>query len=235
LTRCSTLTHNIIPMVFRYMVRFKQRLLSHCWPYDLRSGRVDGRERTGSYVTSLAVAKTTGSRLKYQCGYFIAAPSTYQVSWRSVQHSNNIMVITATILEAAVLVFYRWEGFTNCRCDVLICQDIHIKFHKDWFSLLRHYATSRKVAESCPDEMDFFQLTHSSSHTMAQGSTQPLTKMCTRNLPGGKGQPTPEAYLGYGRQGTCHGRHWQVAFGSFWYQYFTIDTFLMILTYINIY
>jgi hypothetical protein len=28
---------------------------------------------------------------------------------------------------------------------------------------------------------------------MALGSTQPLTEMCTRNLPGGKGRPVPEA------------------------------------------
>jgi hypothetical protein len=44
----------------------------------------------------------------------------------------------------------------------------------------------------------------------------------------------PEAYLGYGRQGTCHGRHWQEAFGSFVYQHFRIDTFLLILTYVYI-
>jgi hypothetical protein len=44
----------------------------------------------------------------------------------------------------------------------------------------------------------------------------------------------PEAYLGYGRQGTCHERHWQGAFGSFGYQHFRIDTFLFILTYVYI-
>jgi hypothetical protein len=43
-----------------------------------------------------------------------------------------------------------------------------------------------------------------------------------------------EAYLGYGRQGKCHGRHWQGAFGSFGYQHFRIDTFLLILTYVYI-
>jgi hypothetical protein len=48
------------------------------------------------------------------------------------------------------------------------------------------------------------------------------------------GQMCPEAYLGYGRQGTCHGRHWQGAFGSFGYQHFRIDTFLLILTYVYI-
>jgi hypothetical protein len=37
-----------------------------------------------------------------------------------------------------------------------------------------------------PDEVDFFNLPNSSSLTMALGSTQPLTEMSTRNLPGGK-------------------------------------------------
>jgi hypothetical protein len=47
-------------------------------------------------------------------------------------------------------------------------------------------------------------------------------------------QTKPEAYLGYGRQGTCHGRHWQGAFVSFGYQHFRIDTFLSIVTYVYI-
>jgi hypothetical protein len=37
-----------------------------------------------------------------------------------------------------------------------------------------------------PDEMDFFYLPYSSSHTMALRLTQPLTEMSTTNLPGGK-------------------------------------------------
>jgi hypothetical protein len=36
-----------------------------------------------------------------------------------------------------------------------------------------------------PDEVDFFHLPNPSSHTVALGSTQPLTEMGTRNLPGG--------------------------------------------------
>jgi hypothetical protein len=37
-----------------------------------------------------------------------------------------------------------------------------------------------------PDEVDFFSWPNPSSRTMALGSNQPLTKMSTRNLPGGK-------------------------------------------------
>jgi hypothetical protein len=54
---------------------------------------------------------------------------------------------------------------------------------------LRHYAASRKVAGSNPDEVYFFNLSNPSSRTMALGSTQALREMSTRNLPGGKGQP----------------------------------------------
>jgi hypothetical protein len=37
-----------------------------------------------------------------------------------------------------------------------------------------------------PDEVDFFNLSNSSSRTMALGSTQPLTELRTTNYPGGK-------------------------------------------------
>jgi hypothetical protein len=47
-----------------------------------------------------------------------------------------------------------------------------------------HYVTSRKVAGSRPDYVDFFFsiLPNPSGRTMAPGSTQPLTEMSTRNL-----------------------------------------------------
>jgi hypothetical protein len=51
-------------------------------------------------------------------------------------------------------------------------------------SWLRHYATSRKVTGPNPDEVFFFNLPNPSCHTKALGSTQPLTEMTTRNLPG---------------------------------------------------
>jgi hypothetical protein len=57
-------------------------------------------------------------------------------------------------------------------------------------SWLRHYATSRKVAGSFSDEViGLFNRPNLSSRTMALGSTQPLTEMNTKNLPGGKGWP----------------------------------------------
>jgi hypothetical protein len=40
---------------------------------------------------------------------------------------------------------------------------------------------------------ELFNLPNPSSRTMALGSTQPLTEMSTRNLPGGKERPAREA------------------------------------------
>jgi hypothetical protein len=47
---------------------------------------------------------------------------------------------------------------------------------------------------SVPEEITgYFNLPNPSSRTMALGSTQPLTEMSTRNLPGGKGRPALKA------------------------------------------
>jgi hypothetical protein len=56
---------------------------------------------------------------------------------------------------------------------------------KRYRRMLRHYASSQKVAGSIPDEATgFFSWPNPSSRTMALGSTQPLTGMSTRILPG---------------------------------------------------
>jgi hypothetical protein len=63
----------------------------------------------------------------------------------------------------------------------------------NFFSLLlpeMHYAASRKVAVSSPDEVAvFFSWHNPSSLTMALGSTQPLAEMSTRNILEGKERP----------------------------------------------
>jgi hypothetical protein len=57
-------------------------------------------------------------------------------------------------------------------------------------SWLRHYATSRKVEGSNPDEVTgFFNWPNPTSRTMSLGSTQPLTEMSAKNLLEGKGRP----------------------------------------------
>jgi hypothetical protein len=69
-------------------------------------------------------------------------------------------------------------------CDLIIL--IIFNGGKRYSSWLRHYATSRKVTGSIPDEViGLFVSCNLSSRTMAQRSTQTLTEMSTRNLPEG--------------------------------------------------
>jgi hypothetical protein len=50
------------------------------------------------------------------------------------------------------------------------------------------------MAGSIPDEViEFFNWPNPSSRTMILGSTQPLTEINTRILPGDKGRPAPKA------------------------------------------
>jgi hypothetical protein len=52
-----------------------------------------------------------------------------------------------------------------------------------WCNWLRHYATSWKVAASIPNGVTgIFHWHNASGHTVAQGSTQLLTEMSTRNI-----------------------------------------------------
>jgi hypothetical protein len=61
-------------------------------------------------------------------------------------------------------------------------------------SCLKQYPTNGKVAGSIPDEViGMIKWPNPSSRTMTLGSTQPLTEMSTRNLPGAKGLPVREA------------------------------------------
>jgi hypothetical protein len=78
----------------------------------------------------------------------------------------------------------------------------HNHFLPDLFQFISHHptlngidaVTSRKVASSISDQViGFFNLPNPPSRTMTVGSTQPLTEMSTRNLPGGKRRPARKA------------------------------------------
>jgi hypothetical protein len=59
---------------------------------------------------------------------------------------------------------------------------------------MRYCAKSRQVAGLSTDEaIESSNWPSPSKRTMALGSTQPLTEISTRNLPGGKGRPAHKA------------------------------------------
>jgi hypothetical protein len=57
---------------------------------------------------------------------------------------------------------------------------------RGWGTMLQ---AGRSLVQFAMRLLDFFNLPNPSSRTMALGSTQPLTEMSTRNLPGGNGRP----------------------------------------------
>jgi hypothetical protein len=63
------------------------------------------------------------------------------------------------------------------------------------FSRLHTTGSSGNLAGSIPDVTEFFNWPIPSSRNMALGSTESLTKVSTRDLPGGKGRPGRKADL----------------------------------------
>jgi hypothetical protein len=90
--------------------------------------------------------------------------------FRVTKASHSILVVT----EKRTSDITKWSLFWES-------QEVH-KYEE-------YYATSRKVAGSIPDDVGFFNSPNPSSRAMTLGSTQPLTEMSTRNLPGSKGRP----------------------------------------------
>jgi hypothetical protein len=86
------------------------------------------------------------------------------------------------------------DGIT-CSCIFHILVNVYGCILGAWGqrSWLTHYGTSRKVADSTAEWGGYFHLPNPSSWTMTLGSTQPLTEMSTRNLPGGKKWPALRA------------------------------------------
>jgi hypothetical protein len=80
------------------------------------------------------------------------------------------------------------------KANNLILHVIPISMGQTAAQLVGHCATSRKVAGWILQEfIGFFNWPNPSSSTMALGSTEPLTQMSTRNLPGSKGRPARKA------------------------------------------
>ena len=90
MTRCSTLTINMIPAENKNTIHFKQRLLPNCLPQDLEIVTVNGGESTSHYHTPLAVAKFTGKGKKIKSCYFIATPRISTPIENSIQVYMNL-------------------------------------------------------------------------------------------------------------------------------------------------
>jgi hypothetical protein len=78
----------------------------------------------------------------------------------------------------------------NYKTNITLSHKILYVFESSW---LRLYATSRKVTGSIPDVNVFFNWSNPFSRNMSLGSTQPLSEMSTRNIPGGRGLPVRKA------------------------------------------
>jgi hypothetical protein len=83
----------------------------------------------------------------------------------------------------------------TCNLNIFLNFMWPVFIHMHAVAWLSHYATSWKFAGWSPDEVDFFSLRNPSSRIMDLGSTQSLTEMHTRNLPGGKKRPACKAAI----------------------------------------
>jgi hypothetical protein len=64
-----------------------------------------------------------------------------------------------------------------------------------WGYAVAYKLQTGRSLDRIPNEVDFFNLPNPSSRTMVLGSTQPLTEMSTRNIPGDEGRPARKADL----------------------------------------
>jgi hypothetical protein len=115
-------------------------------------------------------------------------PCTKNQIRQSFEKTTKPIIRTKLLPKNSSIILFKYE---TIYCNVLVRSfGLFTIFgiYTRWRNLLRHYATSRKVAGSNPDEVIvFFNWPNPSSRTMALGSTHPLTEMSTRNLPGSKG------------------------------------------------
>jgi hypothetical protein len=105
---------------------------------------------------------------------------------------NRVLILLSGQVEELIRMYTRFTAARTLNLQILIPIKAYNSstFSTRCRSWLRHYATSRKVTGSIPDEViGFFNWPNPSSRIMALGSTQPPTEMSTRNIPEGKGRP----------------------------------------------
>jgi hypothetical protein len=140
-------------------------------------------------------AEHTGSRLVKKSKFCHDRPSVGQSVLMSSTHLGLNTRFFFCLTVAGLLMWGALSDERMCLSFIMYnVQNIYILHVVTWGGVvagwLSHYATSRKVAGSSPDEVHFFfNWPVPSSSTMALGSTQSLTEMSTWNLPGGEGRP----------------------------------------------
>jgi hypothetical protein len=110
---------------------------------------------------------------------FVGSGVTLPISIREVPGSNIDRNIDH---HYSGFTWYSSNSTDKCRYGTsnYFLQTYCYSFSPSW---LRHYATSRKVTGSSPDEViGFFNLPNWNRRTMALDSTQPLIEMSTINL-----------------------------------------------------
>ena len=123
------------------------------------------------------------SPANHQSSYLIVTgvPSQGYYGWIIKLTTPNLPVPSLRRSGAILLTSpVRIHGVERNSCSILLLA-LMVRGTR-WRSWLRHYATSRKVTGSIPNGVGIFHWHNLSAHTMALGSTQPLTAMSTRNI-----------------------------------------------------
>jgi hypothetical protein len=85
--------------------------------------------------------------------------------------------------------FMSWSGFRSYIWKKAFPLIQQLSTPRQFCNLIWLNVTDYNIGSIPDGVIGFFNWPNPSSRTMALGSTQPLTEMSTRNLPGGKGRP----------------------------------------------
>jgi hypothetical protein len=131
----------------------------------------------------------------------VSTPKVYTIITQNSTILKLLAIVTSNLILSSILrtfLFYSLQGppfsslliplsfsIANCKAAHFEIYPTFLLPRKSQYFRQRHYTTSRKVAGSIPHEVIGFFNRPNHIRTMALESTQPVTEMSTRNLPGG--------------------------------------------------
>jgi hypothetical protein len=118
--------------------------------------------------------------------YFYSHPIIY-VYMEAIRHTLKIFIIVCMVFHSQDWDLIPWLS-KNLSIRSFITSGVRGSV-VGWGSTLQ----AGRSRDRIPHEVDFFNWPNPSSRTMVLGSTQPLTEMSTRNIPGDKGRPARKA------------------------------------------